>query len=101
MHLQLKKTKTDPTIAPLSLEALEWQLKLFYRKKNMDTSKMNELQFLSHKASFEGLTYDEKQRFKMLQQNKGLNIQVSCGCYRLGENCKIHGSNLYHYEKYS
>lgn len=47
---------------------------------------MNELAILLNKAKSEGLTVDEKERFKKLRP-----YQPHCQCDTKGEGCKLHG----------
>jgi hypothetical protein len=89
-HLELKKDESHPKTAPITDEALEWHLKLFKHKMNMDTSYMNEYQRLLHKANNKGLTYEEKARFATIKQEQQIREQPKCTCYSRGQDCKCH-----------
>ena len=96
-HLELCKEQVHPKVAPISEESLQWDLKLLKRKMNMDTSHMTEFQRLLHKASSEGLTYDEKVRFYRVKREQQIPDEPRCTCHSKGEGCKLHmvwGMNL-------
>lgn len=88
--LALRKQEKAPKTPPISEESLQWGLKLLKRKMNMDTSHMSEYQRLLHKANGEGLTYDEKSRFKAVQREQQIPDEPRCRCYSKGEDCKLH-----------